>query len=66
MAKLPFFTSLLAAVTVFTSVATAQIDPELTGTWTTKSRKVLTGPVRTHSRSCAPGQFCEISKNEKS
>lgn len=26
--------------------ATAQIDPGLTGTWTSKSRKVLTGPVR--------------------
>ena len=24
----------------------AQVDPQLTGTWTTKSRKVVTGPVR--------------------
>ena len=27
------------------TLATAQVDPELTGTWTTKSRKVVTGPV---------------------
>lgn len=37
--------SLLIAGTAFASVAIAQLDPALTGTWTTKSRKVLTGPV---------------------
>lgn len=31
------------------SVAIAQVDPDLTGTWTTKSRKVLTGPVGSYS-----------------
>jgi hypothetical protein len=34
---------------LFSSVAvTAQaaLDPQLTGTWSTKSRKVITGPVR--------------------
>ena len=26
--------------------AAQQLDPKLVGTWTTKSRKVITGPVR--------------------
>ena len=35
------------AATLLTSLVAAQsTDPELTGTWTTKSRKVVTGPVR--------------------
>ena len=36
---------LLAVGVALASLATAQFDPDLTGTWTTKSRKVLTGPV---------------------
>ena len=27
----------------------AQVDPKLTGTWSTKSNKVFTGPVRSSS-----------------
>ena len=38
--------SLLLGVATLTSVVTAQVDSQLTGTWTTKSRKVFTGPVR--------------------
>ena len=41
--------SLLTAGAALASVTIAQVDPDLTGTWTTKSRKVLTGPVRVHS-----------------
>ena len=26
-------------------LAAGEVDPQLTGTWTTKSRKVVTGPV---------------------
>lgn len=37
--------SLLIAGAALASVATALLDPSLTGTWTTKSRKVITGPV---------------------
>lgn len=39
--------SLLFGGAAFASLATAQLDAQLTGTWTTKSRKVFTGPVRT-------------------
>ncbi len=38
--------SLLAAGVVLVPLIAAQADPQLTGTWTTKSRKVVTGPVR--------------------
>lgn len=31
--------------TAFLAVAGAEVDPSLVGTWTTKSRKVITGPV---------------------
>lgn len=37
--------SLLLGAAALVSLAVAQVDPELTGTWTTKSRKVFTGPV---------------------
>ncbi|KAL9032378.1 MAG: hypothetical protein Q9214_007996, partial [Letrouitia sp. 1 TL-2023] len=36
-------TLLLGGATI-ASLAAAQVDPDLTGTWTTKSRKVFTGP----------------------
>lgn len=40
--------SLLAVGTLLVPfVAAQQVDPRLTGTWTTKSRKVVTGPVST-------------------
>lgn len=35
----------LIVATVFAAVAGADLDPSLVGTWTTKSRKVITGPV---------------------
>lgn len=35
----------LIVSTVFAAVAGADLDPSLVGTWTTKSRKVITGPV---------------------
>ncbi|KAI9799492.1 MAG: Reversal of tor2 lethality [Piccolia ochrophora] len=34
----------LLSALLSTSVAVAELDPKLVGTWTTKSRKVLTGP----------------------
>ncbi|KAL9640657.1 MAG: hypothetical protein Q9164_000139 [Protoblastenia rupestris] len=37
--------SLLTAAAVCVSLVIAQGDPQLEGTWTTKSRKVVTGPV---------------------
>ena len=37
--------SLLLGAVTLVSLVDAQVDPELTGTWTTKSRKVFTGPV---------------------
>jgi len=37
---------LLVAGAVLVPLIAAQADPQLTGTWTTKSRKVVTGPVR--------------------
>jgi len=38
--------SLLVAIAYLVSTVTAiAIDPQLVGTWTTKSAKVLTGPV---------------------
>lgn len=37
-------TYLLVASAAFATVTFAQTDPALTGTWTTKSRKVFTGP----------------------
>jgi hypothetical protein len=38
--------SILAATGYFISIVSAiAIDPQLVGTWTTKSAKVLTGPV---------------------
>ncbi len=37
--------STLALGAVFVPFAATQVDPRLTGTWTTKSRKVVTGPV---------------------
>ncbi|KAI9800823.1 MAG: hypothetical protein M1825_003606 [Sarcosagium campestre] len=39
-------TTPLLAVLSLPVLAVAQIDPDLVGTWTTKSRKVVTGPVR--------------------
>jgi len=39
--------SLLTLGAVLVSFVSAQVDPKLTGTWTTKSRKVVTGPVGT-------------------
>ena len=40
--------SLLALGAALAPLTFAQSpDPQLTGTWTTKSRKVITGPVRT-------------------
>ena len=44
----PYLQSLLlAGLAVVGGVdAQAQVDTSLTGTWTTKSRKVFTGPVR--------------------
>ncbi|MCJ1484711.1 Reversal of tor2 lethality [Schaereria dolodes] len=41
---LQFWKPVPLAGTVLISVALAQIDPQLTGTWSTKSQKVLTGP----------------------
>ena len=41
------FQSLLIAGACLASTASAQIDPQLVGTWSTKSSKVITGPVRT-------------------
>ncbi|MCJ1232280.1 Reversal of tor2 lethality [Varicellaria rhodocarpa] len=41
---LPSLPSVLVAGTIITSFAFAQIDPKLTGTWSTKSRQVFTGP----------------------
>ena len=38
--------NLVATGTVFVSLVVAQGDPKLTGTWSTKSHKVFTGPVR--------------------
>lgn len=35
----------LIVATAFAAVAGADLDPSLVGTWTTKSRKVITGPV---------------------
>lgn len=35
----------LIVVTALAAVAGADLDPSLVGTWTTKSRKVITGPV---------------------
>ena len=35
----------LGAGAVLTSFVSANTDPQLTGTWTTKSRSVITGPV---------------------
>lgn len=37
--------TLLLLCSLYFASAAAQLDPELTGTWTTKSQKVLTGPV---------------------
>ena len=39
-------TSILALTTTFAQAQQAADPDRLTGTWTTKSRKVLTGPVR--------------------
>ena len=39
--------TLLIAGAVLASTVTSQVVPGLTGTWTTKSRKVITGPVST-------------------
>ena len=40
--------SLLALGAALAPLTYAQsTDPQLTGTWTTKSRQVITGPVRT-------------------
>lgn len=39
----------------------AEFDPRLVGTWTTKSRKVVTGPVRTLTPT--PGQLKEALKD---
>ncbi|KAL8709303.1 MAG: hypothetical protein Q9220_005896 [cf. Caloplaca sp. 1 TL-2023] len=36
--------ALLLGGAAFAALVTAQVDTQLTGTWTTKSRKVLTGP----------------------
>ena len=44
---LPFVGLALFAGTSLFSVASAQGDPKLTGTWSTKSNKVFTGPVST-------------------
>lgn len=42
----PSLKSLLAATAYLISTVTAvAIDPQLVGTWTTKSAQVLTGPV---------------------
>lgn len=41
-----FLTSLLLGGAALAPLVTAQVDTQLTGTWTTKSRKVFTGPVR--------------------
>ena len=49
---------LFSYVALFTITA-AQIDPGLIGTWTTKSRKVLTGPVRT-----LPGDLIFVENTE--
>lgn len=38
--------SLLLGGSALASLVAAQVDTQLTGTWTTKSRKVFTGPVR--------------------
>ena len=38
--------SVLIAGAVLTSITVAQFDPQLTGTWSTKSNTVFTGPVR--------------------
>lgn len=35
----------LILATAFVAFARADLDPSLVGTWTTKSRKVITGPV---------------------
>ena len=45
---LPLDLFLLGGATLV-SLVTAQVDTQLTGTWTTKSRKVFTGPVRAPS-----------------
>lgn len=42
----------------FASLVAAQVDTQLTGTWTTKSRKVFTGPV------CTPWQSFRSSAYE--
>ena len=39
--------SLFLAGALLASTVTSQVVPGLTGTWTTKSRKVITGPVGT-------------------
>jgi len=39
--------TLIVAGLCLNGYVNAQIDPQLTGTWSTKSAKVFTGPVRT-------------------
>lgn len=55
---LPLKSLILGGATLASLVA-AQIDTQLTGTWTTKSRKVFTGPVRAsyHSSTLFAGPF---------
>lgn len=36
----------MIVATAFAVVVGADLDPSLVGTWTTKSRKVITGPVK--------------------
>lgn len=47
-------TSLLAAATVVSAQGIA--DPQLTGTWTSKSNKTTTGPVCRETRNSAVRQ----------
>lgn len=43
---IPSIQSLLALSFGLATLVHAQYDPKLVGTWTTKSKKVITGPVR--------------------
>lgn len=42
------------AVAALASTISAQFDPQLTGTWSTKSNKVFTGPVSGYIRTKIP------------
>lgn len=57
----PSLITLLLLSFLYLAATAAELDPELTGTWTTKSQKVLTGPVGSKNLFVYPGQNVEAS-----